>query len=82
MGPWFLLKNTDAEIGEQAKLVQTSEKKLARLMDEQTDLEKRIRSLEQKLEENKQDQQKQHETIAKEKEVLEALKVKRQRQEL
>ncbi len=81
LGPYFLQKNTDSEIDSQAKLLQTAEKKLARLIDEHTDLEKRIRALEQKLEENKQDQQKQQETVAREKEVLEALKQKRQSQE-
>lgn len=49
----------DVSIGQQADLVQKAEKKLKNLRDDQSDYEKKIRSFEDKLAQNKKDQENQ-----------------------
>ena len=65
------------DIGNQEELVKKAEKKLKSLEDEEDDIEKRIKNLQEKLEENRKDQQKQTEEIMKQKTEYEALRAKR-----
>ena len=48
--------NLEVEIGEQDKTVKKAEKKLENLSEDQQDLEKKIRNLQEKLEQNKKNQ--------------------------
>jgi hypothetical protein len=78
--PYFTRTNTDFEIAAQEKVLADAEKKYSKLKSEQSDLEKKIENLKKELEKNIKDQENQAQTVAKEKEVLEALKQKRANQ--
>ena len=67
----------ELSIKSQDELVKKAEKKYNSLMDDAKDLEKRKRSLEEKIVENMQDQDKQKSEVEKQKQVLEALTLKR-----
>jgi hypothetical protein len=77
MTPHFEAYNLEVEIGEQDKTVKKSEKKLENLIEDQQDLEKRIKNLQDKLAQNKKDQESQKADIANQKSILEGLKAKR-----
>lgn len=67
----------EAEIRDQEDQVKKEEKKLSTLVDDQRDLEKRIKSLQEKLEENRLDQKKQSDEAARQRSMLENMKNRR-----
>lgn len=77
MVPHFEAYGLEVEISEQDKTVKKSEKKLENLIEDQQDLEKRIKNLQDKLAQNKKDQESQKADISNQKSILEGLKAKR-----
>lgn len=67
----------EAEITDQEDHVKKEEKKLSGLVEDQKDLEKRIKALQEKLEENKLGQKKQSDETARQRFMLENLKGRR-----
>jgi len=67
----------EAEIRDQEELLKKEEKKLSSLVDDQKELEKRIKSLQDKLEENKLDQKKMADEANRQRMLLENLKTRR-----
>jgi hypothetical protein len=67
----------ESEIKNQEEQVRKEEKKLSGLVDDQKDLEKRIRNLQDKLEENKIDQKKQSDEAARQRSMLDNLRTRR-----
>ncbi len=67
----------EAEIKAQEDQVKKEEKRLSVLVDDQKELEKRIKTLQEKLEENKLDQKKQADEAARQRNLLEGLKNRR-----
>jgi hypothetical protein len=67
----------ELQIQDQEETVKKADKKYNNLLDDQKDYEKRIKGLQEKLEENKNDQIKQQAEVKKQKEAFEALKLKR-----
>jgi hypothetical protein len=67
----------ESEIRDQEDLVKKEEKKLSTLVDDQKDLEKRIKSLQDKLEENKLDQKKLADEANRQRTALDNLKTRR-----
>jgi hypothetical protein len=67
----------DVQIKEQEELLKKASKKQLTLMDDQKDLEEKIKSLQQKLEQNKVDQQKQSEELTRQQGVLDAMKARK-----
>lgn len=67
----------ESEIRDQEESVKKEEKKLNVLADDQKDLEKRIKSLQDKLEENKLDQKKQADEAARQRSMLDNMKNRR-----
>ena len=67
----------ESEIRDQEDLVRKEEKKLSGLVDDQKDLEKRIKNLQDKLEENKLDQKKQLDEASRQRSMLDNLKGRR-----
>lgn len=67
----------ESEIKDQEEQVRKEEKKLSGLVDDQKDLEKRIRNLQDKLEENKIDQKKQSDEAARQRSMLDNLRTRR-----
>ncbi|HUR11992.1 MAG TPA: hypothetical protein VM012_11510 [Flavitalea sp.] len=67
----------EAEIAAQEEVVKKAEKKLKNLVEDQKDVEKRIKNLEDKLQENKDDQRKQEDELARQRSMLDAMKVRR-----
>jgi hypothetical protein len=68
--------NNNRNIIGQEETVRKNEKKLKELQNDQAELEKRISDLQEKLEQNALDQQKQTEEIEREKAILESMKAK------
>jgi hypothetical protein len=67
----------ESEIRDQESTVKSVEKKLDGLVDDQKDLEKRIKALQDKLEENKLDQKKQADEAARQRSMLDNMKNRR-----
>jgi hypothetical protein len=67
----------ESEIKDQEENVKKEEKRLSTLVDDQKDLEKRIKSLQDKLEENKLDQKKMGDEAARQRSLLDNLKNRR-----
>jgi hypothetical protein len=67
----------ESEIRDQEELVRKEEKKLSGLVDDQKDLEKRIKNLQDKLEENKLDQKKLADEAARQRSMLDNLRGRR-----
>ncbi len=67
----------ESEIRDQEESVKREEKKLNVLVDDQKDLEKRIKTLQDKLEENKLDQKKQADEAARQRSMLDNMKNRR-----
>ena len=76
MTPHFESHNLEVEI-EQDKTIKKSEKKLANLIDDQADIEKKIKNLQEKLEQNKKDQEAQKVEVTNQKTIMEGMKGKR-----
>lgn len=77
MTPHFEAHHLEVEITSQDKSVKKAEKKLDDLVEDQLDLEKKIKNLQDKLEQNKKDQEAQKAEVANQKTILENLKGKR-----
>jgi hypothetical protein len=67
----------EAEIRDQEELCKKEEKKLNGLIQDQKDLEKRIKNLQEKLEENKQQQKQQADEAERQRSMLASLKQRR-----
>lgn len=67
----------ESEIRDQEEIVRKEEKKLSGLVDDQKDLEKRIKNLQDKLEENKLDQKKLADEAARQRSMLDNMKGRR-----
>jgi hypothetical protein len=68
--------NLDVQVGGQQEVVKKAQKKYDRMLDDQHDLEKKIKKYQDDLEENKRDQEKQQQEVQKQQQVLDALKAK------
>lgn len=77
MAPSIAAYNLEVQITEQEENIKKSEKRYTGLVEDQKDLEKRLKALEEKLAENKKDQEKQTEDVKKQKELLETLRSRR-----
>lgn len=77
MIPDIVAYDLEVQIQDQDEVIKKAEKKYNGLIDDQKDYEKRIKALEDKLEQNKKDQEKQQEEVKKQKELLELLRGKR-----
>jgi len=75
--PRIEAQNLEMEIGKQDELVRKEEKKLESMMQEQLDLEKKVKALQDKLLLNKKDQETQLAAITNQKTILENMKGKR-----
>jgi hypothetical protein len=75
--PRIEAQNLEMEIGKQDEIVKKEEKKLESMMQEQLDLEKKLKSLQDKLLLNKKDQETQMAAITNQKTILENMKGKR-----
>lgn len=69
--------NLETEISGQEGEVKKAEKKYDRLVDDGSDLQKRLKKLQDDIEENKKDQQKQKQEIEKQKGILDNMKARR-----
>jgi hypothetical protein len=77
MIPAIAAYDLEVQIQDQEDVIKKAEKKYTGMIDDQKDYEKRIKALEDKLEQNKKDQEKQQEEVKKQKELLELLRGKR-----
>ncbi|OQP47107.1 hypothetical protein A4H97_06235 [Niastella yeongjuensis] len=77
MAPFIDAYNLDVQIKLQEDVVKKSEKKLLSLKDDQSDLEKKIKSLQDKLAQNKNDQQLQTDDLNRQKEALNLIQNKK-----
>lgn len=77
MAPHFESHHLEKSIVEQDNSVKKAEKKMDDLVEEQQDLEKKIKNLQEKLAKNKKDQETQKTEIGNQKTILETLKGKR-----
>jgi hypothetical protein len=78
MAPAIDAHKIDVEIKKQEEVVKKTEKKLLNLKDDQYDLEKKLKALEVKLAQNKNDQLVQGDELVKQKEVLSNIQSKKQ----
>jgi hypothetical protein len=69
--------NLEKQITAQDEVIRKAERKYSSLVDDQSDLEKQIKRLQQKLEDNKRDQDKQKDIVEKEKQAGEVLRGRR-----
>ena len=67
----------DIQIQDQEEVMKKTTKKNLALIDEQKELEEKIKTLQQKLEQNKIDQQKQSEELTRQQGVLDAMKARK-----
>ncbi|WP_205509405.1 hypothetical protein [Longitalea arenae] len=70
MAPYIDAFNLDVQIKQQEEVVKKSEKKLLNLKDDQYDLEKRLKNLQEKIAQNKNDQLMQTEDLNRQKDAL------------
>ena len=77
LGPSVASHDLDLNIKTQEELIKKAEKKLKFLTEDQADYEKKITSLQEKLVQNKKDQEKQSAEILKQRGVLEAMQAKK-----
>lgn len=73
MAPYIDAYNLDVQIKKQEEVVKKSEKRLLNLKDDQYDLEKRLKALQDKMAQNKNDQQLQTDDLNRQKEALNAI---------
>jgi hypothetical protein len=78
MAPAIDAYKIDVDIKRQEELVKKTEKKLLSLKDDQYDLEKKLKALQVKLEQNKNDQLVQNDELVRQKEVLNSIMSKKQ----
>ena len=77
LGPVVEAYNLEQGILAQEEIVKKAEKKYSNLQDDQQDLEKKKRKLENDIDDNRKEQDKQRQEIEKQRQVLEALRGKR-----
>jgi hypothetical protein len=70
MAPYIDAYNLDVQAKKQEELVKKSEKRLLNLKDDQYDLEKRLKALQDKIAQNKNDQQLQTDDLNRQKDAL------------
>jgi hypothetical protein len=73
MAPYIDAYNLDVQIKKQEEVVKKSEKRLLNLKDDQYDLEKRLKTLQEKINQNKNDQLLQNEELSRQKDALNAI---------
>ncbi len=73
MAPYIDLYNLEVQIKKQEEVVKKSEKRLLNLKDDQYDLEKRLKALQEKITQNKNDQTLQTEDLNRQKDALNAI---------
>ncbi len=73
MAPYIDAYHLDVQIKKQEEVVKKSEKRLLHLKDDQYDLEKRMKSLQDKITQNKNDQLLQSEDLNRQKDTLNAI---------
>lgn len=73
MAPYIDAYNLDVQIKKQEDVVKKSEKRLLNLKDDQYDLEKRLKTLQDKIAQNKNDQTLQTEDLNRQKDTLNAI---------
>jgi hypothetical protein len=73
MAPYIDAYNLDVQIRKQEEVVKKSEKRLLNLKDDQYDLEKRMKSVQEKITQNKNDQLLQTEDLNRQKDALNAI---------
>jgi hypothetical protein len=77
MIPYITAYNLEVQIKEQDDVIAKAIKKQGNLEDDLSDLEKKKKKLEENIEQNKKDQEKQKAEIEKQRQVLDAMKMKR-----
>lgn len=77
MAPYIDAYNIDVQLKLQEEVVKKSEKKLLNLKDDQYDLEKKLKNLQDKIAQNKNDQQLQTEELNPQREALNAIQNKK-----
>jgi len=77
MAPYIDAYNLEVQVKLQEEVVKKSEKKLLNLKDDQYDLEKKIKNLQDKLAQNKNDQQLQTDDLNRQKEALNIIQNKK-----
>lgn len=77
MVPHFEAYDLEVQIVSQDKTVVKAEKKMNDLLEDQQDLEKKIKSLQEKLEQNKKEQALQKVEVANQKSILEGMRTRR-----
>lgn len=77
MAPYIDAYNLDVQIKKQEEVVKKSEKRLLNLKDDQYDLEKRLKTLQDKIAQNKNDQALQNEDLTRQKDTLNAIQNKK-----
>lgn len=77
MAPYIDAYNLEVQIKKQEEVVKKSEKRLLNLKDDQYDLEKRLKTLQDKLNQNKNDQLMQTEDLNRQKDALTAIQNKK-----
>jgi hypothetical protein len=77
MAPYIDAYNIDVQLKLQEEVVKKSEKKLLNLKDDQADLEKKLKNLQDKLAQNKNDQQLQTEDLNRQREALNVIQNKK-----
>ena len=73
IAPYIDAYNLDVQIKKQEEVVKKSEKRLLNLKDDQYDLEKRLKSVQDKITQNKNDQLLQTEDLNRQKDTLNAI---------
>ncbi|HEY8893689.1 MAG TPA: hypothetical protein VIM79_02705 [Niastella sp.] len=73
MAPFIDAYNLDVQAKRQEEVVKKSEKRLLNLKDDQYDLEKRLKALQDKIAQNKSDQQLQSDDLNRQKDALNAI---------
>ena len=77
LAPTVAAHQLDMNIKEQSELIKKAEKKLKFLTEDQKDYEKKINSLQEKLIQNKKDQETQTAEILKQRDILDALQTRK-----
>ena len=77
MAPYIDAYNLEVQVKLQEEVVKKSEKKLLNLKDDQYDLEKKIKNLQDKLAQNKNDQQLQTDDLTRQREALNVIQNKK-----
>lgn len=78
MAPYIDAYNLDVQIKLQQEVVKKSEKKLLNLKDDQYDLEKKLKNLQEKIAQNKNDQLLQTEDLNRQRDALNAIQTRKE----